>query len=56
MISIFPLETFHLYVPTFQQHMHVDYISLSFFTYATGMFNLVTEPSGMFNVLALIYL
>jgi hypothetical protein len=25
-ISIFPLWTFHLYVATFQQHLHVEYI------------------------------
>jgi len=29
MISIFPLLNFHLHVPTFQQHLHMDYISLS---------------------------
>jgi hypothetical protein len=29
MISIFPLLNFHLYVPTFQQHLHMKYISLS---------------------------
>jgi hypothetical protein len=28
MISIFPLWTFHLFVATFQQHLHVGYISL----------------------------
>ena len=27
-ISIFALWTFHLYVATFQQHLHVEYISL----------------------------
>ena len=26
MIAIFPLWTFHLYVATFQQHMHMEYI------------------------------
>jgi hypothetical protein len=29
MTSIFPLWTFHLYVATFQQHLHMEYISLS---------------------------
>ena len=29
MISIFPLWTFHLYVATFQQHLHMVYIYLS---------------------------
>jgi hypothetical protein len=29
MISIFPLRTFHLYVATLQQHLHMEYISLS---------------------------
>ena len=29
MISIFPLWTFHLYVATFQQHLHMEYTSLS---------------------------
>jgi hypothetical protein len=29
MISIFPLWTFHLYVATFQQHLHMEYISQS---------------------------
>jgi hypothetical protein len=28
-ISIFPLWTFHLYIATFQQHMHMEYIFLS---------------------------
>jgi hypothetical protein len=28
-ISIFPLWTFHLYVVTFQKHLHMGYISLS---------------------------
>jgi hypothetical protein len=28
-ISIFSLWTFHLYVATFQQHLHMEYISLS---------------------------
>ena len=28
-ISIYPLWTFHLYVATFQQHLHMEYISLS---------------------------
>jgi len=28
MISILPLRTFHLYT-TFQQHLHMEYISLS---------------------------
>jgi hypothetical protein len=27
MISIFPLRTFHLYVATFQQHLHMEYTS-----------------------------
>ena len=31
MISIFPLWTFHLYVASFQQHMHMEYISLSWY-------------------------
>ena len=31
MISIFPLWTFHLYVATFQQHLHMEYISLSWY-------------------------
>ena len=31
MISIFPLWTFHLYVVTFQQHLHMEYISLSWY-------------------------
>jgi hypothetical protein len=33
MISILPLWTFHLYVATFQQHLHVEYIyfSIDFF-------------------------
>ena len=30
MISIFPLWTFHLYVATFQQHLHMEYISQLF--------------------------
>jgi len=29
MISIFPLWTFHLYVATFHQHLHMEYVSLS---------------------------
>jgi hypothetical protein len=29
MIFIFPLWTFHLYAATFQQHLHMEYISLS---------------------------
>jgi hypothetical protein len=29
MISIFLLGTFHLYVATFQQHLHMEYICLS---------------------------
>ena len=29
MISIFPSWTFHSYVATFQQHLHMEYISLS---------------------------
>ena len=29
MIAIFPLWTFHWYVTTFQQYLHMDYISLS---------------------------
>ena len=29
MTSIFPLRTFHLYVATLQQHMHMEYIYLS---------------------------
>ena len=29
MISIFQLWTFHLYVITFQRHLHMEYISLS---------------------------
>ena len=28
-VSIFPLWTFHLYVATFEQHLHMEYISLS---------------------------
>ena len=31
MISIFPLQTFHLYVATFQQHLHMEYISLRWY-------------------------
>ena len=31
MISIFPLWTFHLYVATFQQHLHMEYIYLSWY-------------------------
>ena len=31
MISIFPLWTFHLYVATFQQHLHMEYMSLSWY-------------------------
>ena len=31
MISIFPLWTFHLYVATLQQHLHMEYISLSWY-------------------------
>jgi hypothetical protein len=31
MISIFPLWTFHSYVATFQQHLHMEYISLSWY-------------------------
>jgi hypothetical protein len=31
MISIFPLWTFHLYVATFQQHLHMEYISLRWY-------------------------
>jgi hypothetical protein len=30
MISIFPLWTFHLYVAAFQQHLHMEYISLRY--------------------------
>jgi hypothetical protein len=29
--SIFPLWTFHLYVATFQQHLHMEYISLRWY-------------------------
>jgi len=29
MISIFPLSTLHLYIATFQQHLHTEYISFS---------------------------
>ena len=29
MTSIFQLEPFHLYVATFQQHLHMEYISYS---------------------------
>ena len=29
MISTFPLWTFHLYVAAFQQHLHMEYMSLS---------------------------
>ena len=29
MITIFPLWTFHLYVATFQQYLHMEYISIS---------------------------
>ena len=36
MISIFPLWTFHSYVATFQQHLHMEYISLSWYD--------ITEP------------
>jgi hypothetical protein len=31
MISNFPLWTFHLFVATFQQHLHMAYISLSWY-------------------------
>jgi hypothetical protein len=31
MISIFPLWTFHLHVATFQQHLHMEYISLRWY-------------------------
>jgi hypothetical protein len=31
MISMFPLWTFHSYVATFQQHLHMEYISLSWY-------------------------
>jgi hypothetical protein len=31
MISIFPLWTFHLCVATFQKHLHMEYISLSWY-------------------------
>jgi hypothetical protein len=31
MISIFPLWTFHLYVATSQQHLHLEYISLRWY-------------------------
>ena len=31
MITIFPLWTFHLYVATFQQHLHMAYIYLSWY-------------------------
>jgi hypothetical protein len=31
MVSIFPLWTFHLYVSTIQQHLHMEYISLSWY-------------------------
>jgi hypothetical protein len=31
MISISPLLTFHFYVATFQQHLHMEYISLSWY-------------------------
>ena len=31
MISIFQLWTFHLYVAVFQQHLHMEYISLSWY-------------------------
>ena len=30
-ISIFLLLTFHMYVATFHQHLHIEYISLSWF-------------------------
>jgi hypothetical protein len=30
-VSIFPLWTFHLYVATFEQHLHMEYISLSWY-------------------------
>ena len=30
-ISIFPLWTYHLYVATFQQHLQMEYISLSWY-------------------------
>jgi hypothetical protein len=29
--SIFPLWTFHLYVATFQQHLHMEYMSLRWY-------------------------
>jgi hypothetical protein len=31
MMSIFPLWTFHSYVATFQQHLHMEYASLSWY-------------------------
>ena len=31
MISVFTLWNFHLYVVTFQQHMYIEYISLSWY-------------------------
>jgi hypothetical protein len=31
MISIFPLWPFHLYVATFQQHLHMEYTSLRWY-------------------------
>jgi hypothetical protein len=31
MISIFPLWSFHLYVATFQQHWHMEYISFRWY-------------------------
>jgi hypothetical protein len=39
---IFPLWTFHLYVRTFQQHLHMEYISLSWSS-GTRRVNLVTN-------------
>ena len=31
MVSIFPLWTFHLYVAAFEQHLHMEYTSLSWY-------------------------
>jgi hypothetical protein len=41
MISIFPLWTFHLYVATFQQHLHMEYISPSWYDITENIYRLV---------------
>ena len=41
MISISPLWTFHFYVAKFQQHLHMEYISLSWYD--------IAEPTGPYD-------